>query len=99
VEDLVKGVILIIEKEATGSFHIAGRDLVTPYAMALATAAICGLNSTLIEKVDASVFSQPAKRPPKTGLDISKATRELGYEPLSLEQGLYRMLRAPLVKR
>jgi dTDP-4-dehydrorhamnose reductase len=92
VEDLVKGVILIIEKEATGSFHIAGSDRVTPYDMALATAAICGLNNALIEKVDASVFSQPAKRPPQTGLDISKARRELGFEPLGLVQGLQRML-------
>jgi dTDP-4-dehydrorhamnose reductase len=33
--------------------------------MALKTASHLGLDSSLIEKVDASVFSQPAKRPPE----------------------------------
>jgi len=26
-------------------------------------------------------LNQPAKRPPRTGFDISKARKELGYEP------------------
>ena len=60
--------------------------------MALQTAAFCRLDSSLIEKVDAASFSQPAKRPPKTGFDISKARKELGYEPMTFNEGLVKML-------
>jgi dTDP-4-dehydrorhamnose reductase len=41
-----------------------------------------------INRVDSSTLNQPAKRPPITGLDISKAVRELGYAPNSFEEGL-----------
>ncbi|MEO6316472.1 MAG: SDR family oxidoreductase [Chitinophagaceae bacterium] len=92
VEDLAKGILLIIEKDATGVYHIAGKDLLTPYEMALQTATLCQLDPSLIEQVDASSFSQPAKRPPATGFDISKARRELGFEPVAFAEGLQKML-------
>jgi dTDP-4-dehydrorhamnose reductase len=56
--------------------------------MAIKTAAYLGLDSSLINKVTAKDFSQPAKRPPRTGFIIDKAKRELGYLPLSFEEGL-----------
>jgi dTDP-4-dehydrorhamnose reductase len=92
VVDLAKGILLVIEKKATGIFHIAGKDILTPYQMALATASHCGLSKTLIEEVTAATFTQPAKRPPLTGFDITKAKNELGYAPLSFEEGLQAML-------
>lgn len=92
VEDLAKGIALIIERKANGIFHLSGKDLLTPYDMAMKTADLLALDKSLIEKVDASVFSQPGKRPPKTGFNIEKARRELGYEPLSFEEGLRRTL-------
>jgi len=33
-------------------------------------------------------LKQPAKRPPITGFDITKAQTELGYEPHSFEEGI-----------
>lgn len=87
-EDLAIGILLIIEKDATGVFHISGKDKLTPYDIAMQTAAICKLDNSLIEKVDAASFSQPARRPPKTGFNISKARKELGFEPVSFEEGL-----------
>lgn len=92
VEDLATGVMLIIRKKATGIFHVSGKDVLTPYDMALATADHLHLNKQLIKKVDASIFSQPAKRPLKTGFDISKARNELGFEPVSFQEGLVRMM-------
>jgi dTDP-4-dehydrorhamnose reductase len=91
VRDLARGILLIIEKKATGTYHISGKDLLTPYDMALQTARLFNLNSDLIEKVNASTFSQTARRPLKTGLDISKARKELNYEPMSFEEGLREM--------
>ena len=88
VEDLAKGIVAVIEQKAKGIFHISGKDVLTPYQMAIKTADHFGLNKSLIKKVTAAEFSQPAKRPPKTGFVIERARKELGYEPLSFDEGL-----------
>jgi len=88
VEDLADGIVSIIEKKAIGIFHISGKDFLTPYQMAVKTAAFLGYDNKLIKRVTAAGFTQPAKRPPKTGFVIEKARKELGYEPLSFEEGL-----------
>ncbi|HRN56266.1 MAG TPA: SDR family oxidoreductase [Agriterribacter sp.] len=38
VEDLVRGIQLIVEKNAAGIYHISGRDVLTPYDMAVQVA-------------------------------------------------------------
>jgi len=88
VEDLAAGIISIIEKRATGIYHLSGKDELTPYEMAVKVAEHLGLNSGLIKKVSAATFTQPAKRPPKTVFIIDKAVEKLGYNPLSFEEGL-----------
>jgi len=88
VEDLATGIVTIIEKKATGVFHLSGKDMLTPYQMAIKTAEILNLDSSVLKKVTAESFSQPARRPLKTGFVIDKARKELGYEPLSFEEGL-----------
>ena len=88
VEDLAKGIVSIIEKKATGVFHLSGKDILTPYQMAIKTAEYLKLDSSVIKKVTAASFNQPAKRPLKTGLIIDKARKELGYEPISFDEGL-----------
>ncbi len=62
--------------------------MVTPYQMAFATAEYLNLNKFLIKEVTAQTFSQTALRPAKTGFDISKAKSELGFIPISFEEGL-----------
>lgn len=91
VEDLARGILLVIQKNAGGIYHISGKDKLTPYDMALKTAAYFKLDASLIEKADASSFEQPAKRPLKTGFDISKARKELGFEPIGFAEGLKKM--------
>lgn len=87
-EDLADGCILLMEKEATGVFNISGKDMLTPYEMAILTADYFGLNKSLIQEVDSTVFTQPAKRPLKTGFIIKKAMNELGYSPKSFTDGI-----------
>ncbi|WP_420317087.1 SDR family oxidoreductase [Ekhidna sp.] len=87
-EDLAKGCILIADKKAEGVFHISGKELLTPYDMAIATADFFELDKSLIEKVDGSIFTQPAKRPARTGFILDKARMELGYEPVTFKEGL-----------
>ncbi|MDX5423013.1 MAG: SDR family oxidoreductase, partial [Hymenobacteraceae bacterium] len=72
-EDLAMGCWLAVEHDAEGIFNISGKEMLTPYDMALQVADYFALDKSLIDKADASTFSQPAKRPPRTGFDISKA--------------------------
>ncbi len=91
VEDLVSGIILVLKKRARGIFHISGKEMLTPFDMAVKTAEHFNLDQSLIEKVDASSFSQPAKRPVKTGFIIEKAVSLLGYQPRTFGEALQRM--------
>jgi len=91
IEDLAKGILLIAEKKAQGVFHISGSEKLSPYEMAIITGQYLKLDTALIEKVDASVFTQPAKRPATTGFIIDKAKNRLGFKPLSFEEGLKKM--------
>jgi len=87
-EDLAQGCLLIAEKKATGIFNISGKDFLTPFAMANLTADYFKLDKSLITKASAATFTQAAKRPPRTGFDISKAVQQLGYQPHSFEEGI-----------
>ena len=92
VEDLAKGILLVIQKKAIGIYHISGDELMSPYDMALATAEYLDLDKNLIQKVDAAIFKQAGKRPEKTGFVIDKAKNELGFKPLTFKEGLKKML-------
>jgi dTDP-4-dehydrorhamnose reductase len=91
-EDLAMGCFLIIQKNATGIFNISGKDMLTPYEMAIKTADFFHLDKSYITKADSSTFTQPAKRPPRTGFIIDKAIKELGYSPRSFVEGIHVMM-------
>jgi dTDP-4-dehydrorhamnose reductase len=88
VEDLASGIVSMIEKKAKGIYHLSGKDIFTPYQMAIQAAQYLGLDASLIKRVTAADFSQPARRPEKTGFNIDKAVAELGFSPVSFEEGL-----------
>jgi dTDP-4-dehydrorhamnose reductase len=90
VGDLAAGILQIIERKAKGIYHLSGKDVLSPYAMACKTADFLGLDKTLIHPVSASAFVQPAKRPARTGFAIDKARLQLGFEPISFDEGLAR---------
>ena len=87
-EDLAMGCYLIAKKKAAGIFNICGKDLLNPYEMALKTAAFFNLDTSTMQRADATSFTQTAKRPPRTGLLIDKARTVLGYEPHSFDEGI-----------
>jgi dTDP-4-dehydrorhamnose reductase len=87
-EDLAAGCILMAEQGATGIFNISGSELLTPYQMAMETADYFGLNKELIVRTDSTKFTQPARRPMKTGFVIEKAKNQLGYRPKSFREGI-----------
>lgn len=91
VEDLAKGILLVLMKHAKGVYHISGKEMCTPYQLAVTVADILQLNTAQITPVTAATFREPAKRPLKTGFIITKAVKELGYVPVKLEDGLRRV--------
>lgn len=92
VEDLAKGILLVLEKNAEGIYHISGEEGMSPYDMAVATADYLHLDKSLMTEVNADSFTQPATRPIKTGFIINKAKKELGYQPISFKEALKLML-------
>jgi dTDP-4-dehydrorhamnose reductase len=87
-EDLADGCILIAQKEAEGIFNISGKDLLNPFQMAIMTADYFNLDKSLITEVDGTKFTQPAKRPAKTGFILDKPIAVLGYNPKTFQEGI-----------
>lgn len=87
-EDLAMGCYLIADQEAEGIFNISGKEVLTPYEMAIQTADYFGLDKSLIAQADASTFTQVARRPPRTGFVLDKARTVLGYDPHTFAEGI-----------
>lgn len=87
-EDLALGCYLAAKKKANGIFNISGKDYLSAYDIAIRTAEFFSLDKSLIKETDSKTFTQPARRPPRTGFIIDKARKELGYNPHSFDEGL-----------
>jgi dTDP-4-dehydrorhamnose reductase len=88
VEDLAQGIKTIIDRRAAGVFHLSGEDVRTPYQMAVEVAEYLGYEGSLIEKVTEQTFSQPARRPLRTGFNLAKAKKVLDYRTTPFAEGL-----------
>ena len=88
VYDICKGILAMIEKRVIGDFHLAGKDILSPYQMAIAVAESLNLETNLIEPVTSDTFPEPVIRAKQSGLKIDKAREILGYEPISFEEGI-----------
>ncbi len=86
--DLAKGIADIIEKKATGVYHLSGKDLLSPYDIGCLVAEHLGLDTSLLKPITVADYTEPARRPANAGFNISKAKRKLGYQPLTFKQGL-----------
>ncbi len=88
IPDLAKGIIKAVEGQAKGIYHVSGDEIMTPYQMAIEVARFLKLDEQLITPVDATTFTQPGKRPQRTGFYIKKAIDELGYAPTAFKTAL-----------
>ncbi len=87
-EDLATGCFLIAKQKAKGIYHISGKEVLTPYQMAMQVVEFFGLDASLITQTDSRSLQQKAMRPPETGFVIDKAIDELGYKPHSFREGI-----------
>lgn len=90
--DLVQALYTIAEKKAMGIWHIAGKDNISPYDIFQQVADHLHLDGSIAQKVDASSFVQPARRPLRTPFIIDKAITHLGYSPHHFKEGMTKVL-------
>ncbi len=90
VADLAKACQLVIEKNATGIFNVSSNELLSIYEIAQQIAETFELDTSLIKNISSKTLNQRAKRPPKTGFDLTKTKKILGLKPNSFKEDLQR---------
>ncbi len=86
--DLAKGIHLLIQQDARGTFHVCGQEAWTPYTMAVAVAEHLHLDTALIKPVTAAQRPELAQRPSNASLCIDKLKATTGFEPTALGDAL-----------
>ncbi len=87
-DDLAWACIRICELNKRGIFHISGPETMSIFEIVERVATHYNLSTASLHRTDSSTLNQPAVRPPKTGFDLTKARKELGYNPKTLEETL-----------
>lgn len=84
--DLAWACVRICELNKMGIYHISGPETFSIYEIVEKIAQFFNLPTNSLSKSSSLNLNQPAKRPPKTGFDLTKAKTELGYKPKTLEE-------------
>ena len=87
-DDLAWACIRICELDKSGIYHISGPETISIFEIVERVARYFGLSTETLVRTDSSTLNQPAKRPPKTGFDLTKSRNDLGYSPKTLEETL-----------
>ncbi|MBI2032935.1 MAG: SDR family oxidoreductase [Candidatus Levybacteria bacterium] len=88
IDDIAKALHLLIEKNATGIFHVVGSQWVSPYDGALLIAKTYGFDTGLVQETTrAQYFTNRAPRPFRLALKNDKL-RRLGVPMLPFSEGL-----------
>jgi dTDP-4-dehydrorhamnose reductase len=85
-DDLAWGCIEICRRDKTGIFHLCGPELMAVNEIVFRIAKHLGKSTENVEIISSSTLNQPAKRPPRTGFDLTKSKTELGYNPKTIEE-------------
>ncbi len=84
----------IIEQDAHGIYHYAGKDYLNRFEFALQIADTFDLDNRLINKTTTRSLNQAAKRPYKSGLKTDKIETELEIKTFNLKDTLLVIKRA-----
>lgn len=87
-DDLAFGCVEIIRREQTGIFHLSGPHTYAIDELVRRIAGHLHIDLPQIESITSDTLNQPAKRPPRTGFDLTKARTLLDYAPKTLEETL-----------
>jgi len=88
IDDIALALDTLIQQQAGGIYHIAGRQLLSPYEAGLAVAGIFKLDKSLIGPISqAEYFRNRASRPSSLSMNIEKAC-QLGIRLRTFWNGL-----------
>ena len=87
-DDLAWACLRICELDKKGIYHISGPETMSIFDLVSRVADHFGISKATLVRTDSTTLNQPAKRPPKTGFDLTKSRTELGYNPKTIEQTL-----------
>ncbi|UKN01017.1 NAD(P)-dependent oxidoreductase [Paracrocinitomix mangrovi] len=87
-DDLAWACIQSVKLKAEGIFHISGPETISIYDLVCRIADFYGFDKTVVKPISSNTLNQKAKRPPKTGFDLTKSAKILSYRPLTLEESL-----------
>ena len=87
-DDLAWACIRICQLGKLGVYNACGPETLSIFDIVLRIARFYNCDETLIKKTNSTHLNQAAKRPPKTGLVLTKSFNEFGYSPKLLEETL-----------
>ena len=87
-EDLAQACWLVIEHDATGIFHTAGKECMSIYEMGVKIAEFFDFDKNLIQPCITSDFQTKAERPLDTHFSNEKANEAFQYSPRSFKRCL-----------
>ncbi|MGJ8744719.1 dTDP-4-dehydrorhamnose reductase [Polaribacter sp.] len=90
VEDLALACKIAMDKKATGIYHISSNQLLSVYEIAGQIADAFNLDKNLIKPISTATLNQTAPRPAKTGFNLSKTNKVLGFYPKTFKEDLQR---------
>jgi dTDP-4-dehydrorhamnose reductase len=93
VDDLAEGIILGIENDMAGVYHLGGADAVSRYEFGRQVCRAFGYDEGLLVPTRMAEFEALARRPLDATLDSGKFTRATGFAPCGLAEGLERAKR------
>lgn len=78
----------LIQKDAGGIYHLAGRDVLSRYQAAKIMAEVFSLDEHLLHPVSSDFFKDLAPRPKNSSYATVKIERELGVKPPGFKEGM-----------
>ena len=88
VDDLVKSILRIFEKEITGLYNAVGKTCLSRYEFALKLSEKFGYDNKLIVPTSSREKNQIASRPPNGCLDSSKLENDINFQFSDIDTGI-----------
>ncbi len=91
-ENLADVLVEVLQKRIRGTIHLSGSTRASRLQVATTIALRLGLDVQLIRPTKMNMFSWAAKRPKDSSLDVSKASTTLENRPMTMEDGISRLV-------
>lgn len=92
-DNAAQALLAIFKKDKKGLYHTSGKGCISRFKIGKKIAKIFELDENFIKPITSDKINLPAKRPPQSCLDVSKAEKELGIKLMTVDGGLSEMRR------